>query len=487
MNDNLTNLTTNFNSTTSNSWTLIYDANNQLTKDTVSDSSYMWHPSAGGTTTYSGINNLNQYGSVGGNAISYDKDGNLLTYGTYTFSYDTQSQLTQAINGSTTVNFEYDPLMRQVIKNVTGGNDTRFLYSGSDQIIDYNQSTGSLINHYIYGNSLIASVDSTGAVTYNHEDQSGSVIATTNSSGTVTNQYSYSPFGESSTFTASGFGYTGQRFDSELGLYYLRARYYYPSLGRFLQPDPIGYSGGLNLYTYVVNDPLNLYDIFGLEPTAYLVYHPVAHTMFMHLSLLVTDPDIENDPKAYTISAGPSGKFPFLGKLIVRSGNLPNNAPINGSPAYKDLQDQLMYIRRNTQAKIKLIPPVGVSEAEYIARLNEAAQLYQNNIQYSLFPHNLKTANSNTFAKYLINHAGGIIPTLPLPVRFPGWTKTLPGYSNPVSRVTSFLQFYNKYKYFFVIPPIMVWIPNTDIADDPIPPDDSPGGGCIVLVNPIQK
>lgn len=104
--------------------------------------------------------------------------------------------------------------MCQVIKNATGGNDTRFLYWGSDQIVDYNQITWSLINHYIYGNTLTASVDSTGVVTYNHEDKTGSIIATTNSSGIVTNQYSYSPFGESSTFTASGLGYTGQRYDS---------------------------------------------------------------------------------------------------------------------------------------------------------------------------------------------------------------------------------------------------------------------------------
>ena len=105
--------------------------------------------------------------------------------------------------------------MRQVIKNVTGGNDTRFLYSGSEQIADYDQSTGALLNHYIYGNDLVAIVDASNNVTFTHEDKSGSIVATTNSSGTVTNQYSYSPFGESSTFTASGFGYTGQRYDSK--------------------------------------------------------------------------------------------------------------------------------------------------------------------------------------------------------------------------------------------------------------------------------
>ena len=262
-NDDLTGLTHNFNTSNSVTWTLGYDANSQLTDSNVSNSAFMWHPSAGGTVAYSGINNLNQYGSVGSIPLLYDKSGNLLINGNRVFSYDTQNQLTQAINGTAIVNFEYDPLMRQTIKKVTGGNNTRFLYSGSEQIADYDMSTGSLLNHYIYGNDLVATVDASGNVTYNHEDKSGSIIATTNASGTVTNEYSYSPFGESSNFTLSGFGYTGQRYDSELGLYNYKARYYNPSLGRFLQPDPIGYASGLNLYTYVDNDPLDLRDPSG--------------------------------------------------------------------------------------------------------------------------------------------------------------------------------------------------------------------------------
>ena len=62
------------------------------------------------------------------------------------------------------------------------------------------------------------------------------------------------------------FAYTGQRIDPETnGLYYDRARMYLPTRGRFMQPDPIGYAGGNNLYAYTNNDPLNFTDPLGLD------------------------------------------------------------------------------------------------------------------------------------------------------------------------------------------------------------------------------
>jgi len=91
----------------------------------------------------------------------------------------------------------------------------------------------------------------------------GSIIATQDSgSGTLT-KVGYLHYGQSAS--PGSFGFTGQRIDLETsGLYYYRARHYSPAWGRFLQVDPIGYSGGVILYAYVNNDPLNLVDPTGL-------------------------------------------------------------------------------------------------------------------------------------------------------------------------------------------------------------------------------
>ena len=87
---------------------------------------------------------------------------------------------------------------------------------------------------------------------------------TSNSSGAVINNYAYSPFGESVSLSGTTFGYTGQRFDPETGLYYYKNRHYSPELGRFLQPDLIGYADGLNVYHYGYNDPNTFSDPLGL-------------------------------------------------------------------------------------------------------------------------------------------------------------------------------------------------------------------------------
>ncbi len=82
----------------------------------------------------------------------------------------------------------------------------------------------------------------------------------------------YQPFGENPAVLTGTYRYTARRFDPETagsaaqpsGLYYYRARTYSPTWGRFLQPDPVGYAGGNNLYAYVNNDPLNATDPSGL-------------------------------------------------------------------------------------------------------------------------------------------------------------------------------------------------------------------------------
>ncbi|MCC7527043.1 MAG: RHS repeat-associated core domain-containing protein [Candidatus Melainabacteria bacterium] len=89
----------------------------------------------------------------------------------------------------------------------------------------------------------------------------------------MTQRNEYGPFGESAALSGISFGYTGQRYDAESGLYFYKTRYYSPVIGRFLQPDTIGYGDGLNMYAYVNNQPMDNVDLLGTggeeEPRTY--------------------------------------------------------------------------------------------------------------------------------------------------------------------------------------------------------------------------
>jgi RHS repeat-associated protein len=97
-----------------------------------------------------------------------------------------------------------------------------------------------------------------------HADERGSVIAVTNSAGTSIATNKYDEYGIPAATNVGRFGYTGQTWLPEVGMWYYKARMYSPTLGRFLQTDLMGYQYGMNWYGYVGGDPVNFVDPSGL-------------------------------------------------------------------------------------------------------------------------------------------------------------------------------------------------------------------------------
>jgi len=146
---------------------------------------------------------------------------------------------------------------------------TRFAYDALALIGEYN-SSNALLRRYVHGPGVdepLVWYEGSGTTDrrFLHADERGSVVAVTNSSGTTLNVSGYYEYGIPSSGNAGRFQYTGQTWLPELGMYYYKARIYSPTLGRFLQADPIGFVGGMNLYWYVGGDPVDFVDPLGLE------------------------------------------------------------------------------------------------------------------------------------------------------------------------------------------------------------------------------
>jgi RHS repeat-associated protein len=138
------------------------------------------------------------------------------------------------------------------------------------QVLAEMDENNDLIAFYVYdGAGLVAKVTSASEYYYYHYDGLGSTVAITDSTAQIVNAYAYSPFGlvGSQETIENSFQYVG-RFGVMAegnGLYFMRARYYDPEVGRFINKDPIGYAGGLNLYRYVGNNPIHFVDPWGLQ------------------------------------------------------------------------------------------------------------------------------------------------------------------------------------------------------------------------------
>jgi RHS repeat-associated protein len=250
--------------TSPGSQTISYDANGNRTTF-----------AAYGTTDTYITNNLNQYSARNLSQATYNNNGNMTTgVDGSTYTYDSQNRLLTATRSGLTNAFTFDGLNRQVSRKVGAGPPTYNVYDGWQLIGEYAAGATSPSNAYLSGaGGLTKNLTSN---MYYYQDASGSTSHLTDNTGHLAEWYRYDLHGTpifynsiNTQLGASNYGvrhlFTGQQWYSEVGLYDLRNRFYSPDIGRFLQADPIGFSGDANnLYRYCGNDPVKFFDPWGL-------------------------------------------------------------------------------------------------------------------------------------------------------------------------------------------------------------------------------
>jgi RHS repeat-associated protein len=213
----------------------------------------------------------------------YDAEGNLVlktdraTGASTTYSYDHRNRLTSAEERSVTstlvneAHYGYDPRDRRILSSVNG-RILRHVYDRDNVWADFDQDS-SLETSYLFGDEIDAilarSKPGQEAVWY-LKDRLGTVRDLADSSGGVINHIDYDSFGGliAQTHPDQGdrFLFTGREYEPALGIYYYRARYYNPDLGRFMNEDPLAFDANdMNLYRYVINCPTTGKDPYGNE------------------------------------------------------------------------------------------------------------------------------------------------------------------------------------------------------------------------------
>lgn len=219
---------------------------------------------------------------------TYDNAGNVLGNGKWTFAYDGRGRIKQ-----TTVN-----ATSQVISYATNGIGQRvqkigptwfvetgvvhFAYDSMGRLLGEYDANGTMLREFVYLGDFVAAVMQPGAggatrYSYIYPSQIGTPVYATDETGLVQTSWEDGAFGYTPTLLYSQSGsssptplnlklrFLGQYRDSETILHHNYFRDYDPSTGRYMQPDPVGLKGGINLYSYAASNPVGLYDRYGLE------------------------------------------------------------------------------------------------------------------------------------------------------------------------------------------------------------------------------
>jgi RHS repeat-associated protein len=264
-----------------------YDGINRLQSETISNApsgkngtlSYGLDPVGNRTSASSGVSGLSPVSGTFNSddelsAETYDSNGNVTATGGKSFTYDAENHL---VSMGATVTLQYDGDGNRVAKSVSG-TMTRYLVddlnpTGYPQVVEELNASGVAQRTYTYGLQRIGEyqpISGTWTTSFYGYDGGGNVRTLTNSAGAITDTYEYDAYGNllnSTGTTPNVYMYRGEAYDSDLGLYYLRARYYNPTTGRFMSRDPedghISIPVTLHKYLYASGNPVNRLDRSG--------------------------------------------------------------------------------------------------------------------------------------------------------------------------------------------------------------------------------
>ena len=234
------------------------------------------------TNTYT-ANALNQYTAINDTPLAYDGDGNLLTNGVWSYTWDCDNRLTAVYSNSVcVVSNAYDHAHRRVLK-VTPATTCTYLYDGWNLIRETVQTSQSTVtNRFVWGRDLSGSMQGAGGIGgllalispdgtfYPCCDANGNITDYVNAASTVVARYEYSPFGEITAQSGPIADSFTHRFSTKpwcsvTGLSEYEFRKYGPGMGRWANRDPIGEEGGEILCGFVGNDGLGFVDYLGLR------------------------------------------------------------------------------------------------------------------------------------------------------------------------------------------------------------------------------
>jgi RHS repeat-associated protein len=246
-----------------------YDTKNQITQETSTRNGgftdNFGYDSAGNPTSFKSVPKAyNANNQQTGTGFSHDGNGNPTNYGGTTLTFDPENRMS-AYGSTLTAGYSGDGL-RAWKQNSSGR--TYFIYDGIVPVIEMDSSGSVTATNSFGAAGLVSRREGSTSIFYSF-DSEGNVSQRSNVSGTVVSNYLFAAHGSvvSGTLT-DPFGYKAQfgyYTDNETGLQLLTNRYYDPAAGRFLTRDPINYSGGINLYSYVGNMPITRVDPEGTQ------------------------------------------------------------------------------------------------------------------------------------------------------------------------------------------------------------------------------